>query len=193
MMTIINCRECKKEVSNQAQTCPHCGIERPEIAEPSKWLVRFVNFTKWSMLAFACFIAVLWLVPSPEPNEAPNKQEQVETPEQLSAKLAECRKNDECWLDEHRFDAQFVCKKSAESRARVDIQWLDDMNLFNPTEYTPFHYKSAVLDDGTIILWGNALKAKNEYGAWERMEYSCEYNKEKDFFKMSFKGEIETA
>lgn len=27
MMAIINCKECGKEISNTAETCPHCGIK----------------------------------------------------------------------------------------------------------------------------------------------------------------------
>ena len=34
-MPTINCRECHKEVSDAAQTCPHCGIKdpSPEVAK----------------------------------------------------------------------------------------------------------------------------------------------------------------
>jgi hypothetical protein len=27
-MALVNCRECGKEVSNQAKVCPHCGARR---------------------------------------------------------------------------------------------------------------------------------------------------------------------
>ncbi len=28
-MALIECRECKQQVSDQAKTCPHCGIDNP--------------------------------------------------------------------------------------------------------------------------------------------------------------------
>lgn len=28
-MAIVNCKECNKEVSDKAQLCPHCGVDRP--------------------------------------------------------------------------------------------------------------------------------------------------------------------
>jgi hypothetical protein len=28
-MAIVKCRECGKDVSSQAETCPHCGIRAP--------------------------------------------------------------------------------------------------------------------------------------------------------------------
>lgn len=30
-MAIVNCKECKKEVSNKAKKCPHCGVKNPGI------------------------------------------------------------------------------------------------------------------------------------------------------------------
>ena len=32
-MALINCKECNKEVSDQALTCPHCGITAPGIGD----------------------------------------------------------------------------------------------------------------------------------------------------------------
>jgi hypothetical protein len=29
-MTMITCEECKKEISDQAESCPHCGMVRPK-------------------------------------------------------------------------------------------------------------------------------------------------------------------
>lgn len=29
-MALVTCRECKKEVSSEARSCPHCGIAHPD-------------------------------------------------------------------------------------------------------------------------------------------------------------------
>lgn len=31
-MALVNCKECKKEISKSAKTCPHCGVKNPGIA-----------------------------------------------------------------------------------------------------------------------------------------------------------------
>ena len=28
-MAMVECKECKKQVSNHANTCPHCGVMHP--------------------------------------------------------------------------------------------------------------------------------------------------------------------
>lgn len=34
-MSLINCPECDKEVSDQAQMCPHCGRDYPRLSDGS--------------------------------------------------------------------------------------------------------------------------------------------------------------
>jgi hypothetical protein len=33
-MALVQCPECKQEISDQAQACPHCGAPRPGVAAP---------------------------------------------------------------------------------------------------------------------------------------------------------------
>ena len=33
-MALTNCKECNKEVSTEAKTCPHCGVDNPGISNP---------------------------------------------------------------------------------------------------------------------------------------------------------------
>ena len=30
-MALIECKECKNEVSSSAKTCPHCGVDSPGV------------------------------------------------------------------------------------------------------------------------------------------------------------------
>lgn len=34
-MALVQCPECKQEISDQAQSCPHCGAPRPGVAAPA--------------------------------------------------------------------------------------------------------------------------------------------------------------
>lgn len=40
-MAIANCRECGKEVSDQAKTCPHCGVSAPVQKVAWLWVIVF--------------------------------------------------------------------------------------------------------------------------------------------------------
>ncbi len=46
-MAIINCWECKKEVSTQANLCPHCGVKQPNSSS---------ILQKFAMLVFVSFL-----------------------------------------------------------------------------------------------------------------------------------------
>jgi len=40
-MTLIICKDCQKELSPHARTCPNCG--RPQVAKGEKYIIRFVQ------------------------------------------------------------------------------------------------------------------------------------------------------
>ena len=45
-MALVACRECKKEVANNAKTCPHCGTQNPALTQAvitlSKYIVAII-------------------------------------------------------------------------------------------------------------------------------------------------------
>ena len=42
-MALVQCRECGKEVSDQAQTCPYCGIKTPSKKRRQiKWVITII-------------------------------------------------------------------------------------------------------------------------------------------------------
>ena len=41
-MALTTCKECKKEVSTEAQTCPHCGIDHPGVTDSNHRMVGVV-------------------------------------------------------------------------------------------------------------------------------------------------------
>lgn len=50
-MALVACRECGKEVSTEAKTCPHCGTSKPalqpKVKQPVDETVKAVGSRKW--------------------------------------------------------------------------------------------------------------------------------------------------
>ncbi len=44
-MTMINCKECRKGISDQADPCPHCGVPTPGVSSEEERLQREID--KW--------------------------------------------------------------------------------------------------------------------------------------------------
>jgi len=68
-MALISCPECKKEVSDQAAACPHCGydlhkVEKEKKSEEKKSATQFGCLM--AIIAFVAIIAVLASLPSHE-------------------------------------------------------------------------------------------------------------------------------
>lgn len=183
-MALGKCRECQKEVSDQAMKCPHCGIVRPVIKElfPNgvpKPLVYIGKFLKWASIIFIGLVALLfflmWLFPSPKKESpAPEKVvEQVETKAQKEARLAECKKDLQCWVDEYRFDASYTCKQIVKENAKYEVEWMDE-SIFS---HEPFSTRMKWEDKeaGKFTLFGDALRLQNGFGAMAKTAYSCTY------------------
>ena len=51
-MSLEKCRECKGKVSSEANTCPHCGINKPYVPPPppTKWEKRAGAVISWIFL-----------------------------------------------------------------------------------------------------------------------------------------------
>lgn len=52
-MSMVNCRECGKEVSSEAKSCPHCGIKKPAPKKPTSTLTKVVAAGVVGWMAFA--------------------------------------------------------------------------------------------------------------------------------------------
>lgn len=67
-MALIKCEECKKEISDSAKQCPHCGYKKRKNIKLNKVIDKFKNNKKaWlvivglSLLMFIIIIALLCL------------------------------------------------------------------------------------------------------------------------------------
>lgn len=98
-MALKKCRECGKEVSSQAKTCPNCGINKP---------VRGISFVAWSIIFL--FFYSFYIVASAPP---PDPQKQAKQKEVAARELREsaARENQE------RKDA--LARQAQEEKARI--------------------------------------------------------------------------
>lgn len=129
-MGMVKCRECSKEVSDQAKTCPHCGIANP--APPS----RLGNYFKLGLGALIVFAMVRCISDQEDRrSSAEAERQRVEaskTPEQRAREVAEKAKAEA--------DFQSVVSRLRALKASTK----------NPTS---FELVDAILmDDGTVCV-----------------------------------------
>ncbi|MBE7525534.1 zinc-ribbon domain-containing protein [Patescibacteria group bacterium] len=62
-MTLINCSECGREVSDKATACPNCGnpigaqhIKQPTLIEQTSKTWKFTQLLGWILMLFGVFI-----------------------------------------------------------------------------------------------------------------------------------------
>lgn len=51
-MTLLNCKECTKQVSTQAKRCPNCGARAPR--KPVPRMVIIITIILWGLMLYAC-------------------------------------------------------------------------------------------------------------------------------------------
>lgn len=50
-MSLINCSECEKEISDHARWCPHCGFAR-SASQPMRTYVTDIDMSFFNMMGF---------------------------------------------------------------------------------------------------------------------------------------------
>ena len=122
---MVKCRECGKEVSDQAKTCPHCGIANP--APPS----RFGTYMKVGLGALVV-IGMVRCISDQEGRKtnAESERQRVEaskTPEQRAREVAEKAKSEaEFQSVVSRLRALKASSKNPTSFELVDALLMDD-------------------------------------------------------------------
>lgn len=63
-MALVKCKECGQQVSEQAATCPSCGIAHPALSDAVKAAAtEAVKSSGWSRLSgIAFFVGLVWVV-----------------------------------------------------------------------------------------------------------------------------------
>ena len=125
---MVKCRECGKEVSDQAKTCPHCGIAKP-VPES-----RLGLYLKLGLGAVLVFLIVRCIGNQEERKtqaaSASQRIEAAKTPEQRAREVAEKAKNEaEFQLVVSRLRSLKASTKNPGSFELVEALLMDDGTL----------------------------------------------------------------
>ena len=165
-MALVQCRECGKEISDQAEMCPHCGIRHRYAPAPIKSEVKGKpNGSSGCAVLFVLvlvFVAIVNL--TGEDNPAPKGPSSSEI-----ASSAKCKADLECLRTNLRPDVTYECQRAIESRAKWDFEWTDG---FGETKFPSFTWANP--ERTAVALGGNKLKMQNGFGAWKHVIYICE-------------------
>ncbi|MDF3821694.1 hypothetical protein P3G55_17450 [Leptospira sp. 96542] len=165
-MALKPCRECKKEVSTEAKTCPHCGTPNPTKKEP----------TLKEKVIGAAVLAVLVLVGLSMcgDGEKEKKPPPTDDPGQAAKKAQEdaaCRADLQCIGNKLVIAAGIYCPDSIEKLAKNSAKWTD--GTFEP-KFSRFRWKDGKKQ--TVVMIGDKVQFQNGFGAYVNMVYECEFN-----------------
>ena len=154
-MALTQCKECKKDVSTSAKTCPHCGVSNPAVTAGA--MLKGVVLT---VLLIGGCVGILSVGDDGKSKDQPPK---------LSD--AECMQDLQCWGDRKSIEATFKCQPAIERMAKYSFEWTDAM--LEP-KMSRFRWKDQAA--GVVTFIGDKVKFQNGFGAWQAMIYECDYS-----------------
>ena len=204
-MAMTKCKECKKDVSTSAESCPHCGI-----SEPGFSITAFKTYKDKSdssinnnqdkssysikeyVIAVIILIGIVWAIMENNKQQAIKTEQQAIKAEQIAVKKVASEKL--------AAEKQVAEKIAADIACRKDIQCWGDKYLLdaqlNCYEYVEkqakysYEWTNGFLDrkfgyfrwqnkdKGHITYFGDKIKFQNGYGAWENVIYECDLDPE---------------
>ncbi|HFJ4332276.1 hypothetical protein [Serratia liquefaciens] len=155
-MAMTKCKECKKEVSDKAKVCPHCGVK-----EPARNLGKE---TGQGCLGLVILVGILFFIFGGDDDKDKTKPEKT-------AEVKECAASDgQCLFDRYMPEAAYPCKKLVEQSSKYDFEWTDGFVVM------PFsHYRNEP-EKGQIVFIGDKVKFTNGFNAKSNMIYACTYD-----------------
>lgn len=147
-MSMAKCRECGKEVSSEAETCPHCGIKKPVKPTASSAQIGCL-----SIIVLVALVSIFM----PSGDSKPVVDD------------ATCKKDLSCWGDKHISSAVGNCKEPIEKLANYTVRWTDgtlDM------KFSQFRWKDQ--QQGVVTYIGDKIEFQNGFGAWQGHVYECD-------------------
>jgi hypothetical protein len=163
-VALTKCKECKKEVSTQAKTCPHCGVKNPGVSKKDMLiglgaiaLITVIGFTACSS--------------EDEVAEKPAGPTAEEIATKKAADQALCRQDIACWGEQHWSAATNRCQKEIERQAKYEVKWTDEYPDLKLSQRGWLEK-----EEGTLTYYGDRVQFSNGYGAFENYAYSCDYD-----------------
>lgn len=148
-MALTKCKECKKEVSSSAKTCPHCGVKDPAIGAKQK------------LGGCLVLIVIFFLIWAFVGKDSDDEEKTAATPK-------ECSNTDtQCNFDKYMVDAITKCKPLVERAAKFEFEWTDGM--FDPM----FSHAKINSKKNELTFVGDKVKFANGFNAKSVMTYSC--------------------
>lgn len=163
-MALTKCKECRKEVSTKAKTCPHCGTSSPGVGTKELAVGLFAIAVVAALGFSACSSG-------DDPDANAQGQPDEQNTEQAAAQAAECRQDIQCWGQKHWAGATNRCQGAIERQAKYEVKWTDeypDLKLSRRGWLDK--------DEGTLTYYGDRVQFSNGYGAFQNHAYSCDYD-----------------
>ncbi|HFS1992531.1 TPA: hypothetical protein ACHWTK_001362 [Escherichia coli] len=146
-MALTKCKDCKKEVSTSAKTCPHCGVKDPGFGAKQKL---------GGCLVLIIIVAVImYFIGSGDDEKT------VETTKVCSNTDTQCN------FDKNLVDAVTKCKPLVERSAKYEFEWTD--GLLDPM----FSHGRIDSKNNQFTFIGDKVKFTNGFNAKVNMTYAC--------------------
>jgi hypothetical protein len=144
-MALVNCKECAKEISSEASSCPNCGA--PVLKKRSRSIAP----------GFIIFAALVLLLSMCSGNEK-------------KADKHKCEKNDlACRGNNAIVLGGIACKAPIERHAKFNYRWID-----GTLESKFSHYRWTDRNQELITIIGDKAEFQNGFGAYIRVTYECD-------------------
>lgn len=164
-MAMTKCKECGNDVSTEAKTCPHCGVDNPGLTtEVEKKAEKKESMS--SMIGSALFLGmIVFGVSKCSSEDSPEEKAKQEVA------AAECRQDLQCWGDKSSFSAGVYCTDPIERLAKNSHKWTDGTL---ETKFSRFKWKDKKA--GTVTHIGDRIQFQNGFGAWVNHVYECDFD-----------------
>lgn len=153
-MALTKCKECGKEVSTNAKTCPHCGVKHPGVS------------AKDMIIGLFAIIFIGWLV-----TQCSSSGEDSQKTKKAEVDDATCKQDLQCWGDKNSVGASVYCKDYVEKLAKYSARWTD--GTFE-TKFSRFRWLNK--DKATLTFIGDKIEFQNGFGAYQAHIYECDFD-----------------
>ncbi|MDA8444779.1 zinc ribbon domain-containing protein [Paracidovorax valerianellae] len=176
-MAMVFCRECKKQVSSDAPTCPHCGVQDPgKDAKPAP-----TNKDALKGLLVLCVIVVGLVYACSDSDADKAKQAAASKAESDARAAAKAKADAACMLDlacigeKGTITASIKCPSRIERLAKGAVKWTDG------TLDSKFsHYRWKDKKSGIVTHIGDKAQFQNGFGAYINVIYACDLDMKVD-------------